>query len=101
MRSLTVHLVDSEGNQLVDESGNELVANIQITDYGLSAESSKLILHGYSAAGEYNNSVLTYNLVDQDGNQLVDEGGNELVARVMFHARLLHAQETPNILHGG
>lgn len=101
MRTIILGLADESESQLVDELGNELIASFSVTDYELSAEKTVYLLHGYESAGVYADAFMKFNLVDEDDNQLVDELGNELIARMNIFTRLIHAEETKRILHGG
>lgn len=101
LRNVSFNLVNQDGDQLVDESGNELIANVQLNSFEVSANSSNFILHGAVPAGHYGVGNYAFFLVDQTGSQLVDESGNELIARINLGLRILHASHSTSMVYGG
>jgi hypothetical protein len=101
LRNVSFNLVNQDGDQLVDESGNELVANVQLNDFEVSAYDSKTILHGPQPAGFYDVGYYPFWLTDESGNLLVDESGNELIARINVGLRVMHAGHSVTMVHGG
>lgn len=98
LRTQTFTLTDQLGNILTDGT-NQLIANIQISDFGLTANTSEVMLHGYKTSFETNTGDLTYTLTD--GTNILTDGTNQLIAKVNVSVPLLHAGPTETILHGG
>lgn len=98
LRTQIFTLTDQLGNILTDGT-NQLIANIQISDFGLTANASEIILHGHRTAWEVNTGSLTYTLTD--GTNTLTDGTNTLIAKVSVEIPFLHAGPTENIVHGG
>lgn len=100
MSTRIFHLTDENGNILTDESGNQLVASISTSDYGMVAGSSDFLLHGYKTYGNAVATQLTFYLTDENGNRLTN-GTDYLTAKIPVTTNLLYAGPTETRYTGG
>ena len=63
------------------------------------AERTDRLLHAGNTAGVRQPAVLEITLVDETGNVLVDQNGNELTAFGLTSVILIHAERTDRLLH--
>lgn len=63
------------------------------------ARQTNTLLHFEKTYGESGTSIFRYFLVDEDGNQYVDESDNPYVTYDIATVQVLHAKETNTIFH--
>ena len=65
----------------------------------LHAQVTTMLYHAEGTTGESTPVSVDYTLVDEDGDQLVDESGNTLIVPASESAILFHAKETNTLYH--
>lgn len=85
---------------LVDYDGGGVVTTVPDIDlvYLHGSETSALY-HAEGTTGESTPVDVTHNLVDEQGNLVVDDSSNQIVVILSEDAILFHAKETDTLFH--
>lgn len=94
--SVTLEFLDP----VADWDGGGVPVTIPIIDrVFLHAGETSGLYHAEGTTGESTPVDVIYNVVDEAGNQMVDELGNHIVAPSSDSAILFHAKETDTLFH--